>query len=157
MSVTTAETIWERFQEVGFVPDLTTAESRLLIDLYRKLASEGRPVPATQLADLAEVAGVEPEVSEELIRRMGERDDAGDIRGIMGLSLNRHPHRFRVHGNELATWCALDPLVIAPIMTDLVEIEFAGKGMVAASYNGYAVLGEASDAAVIEAVKKTLA
>lgn len=121
--MTTAETIWQRFQEVGFVPDLTTAESRLLIDLYRRLASEGRPVPATELADLAKVAGVESEVSEELIRRMGELDEAGDLRGIMGLSLNQHPHGFRVHGHELATWCALDPLVIAPIMTGPVDVE----------------------------------
>jgi Alkylmercury lyase len=121
--VSTAETIWERFQEVGFVPDLTRDEARLLIDLYRQLAASGRPIPRDEVAALAAHAGVEADASEELIRRMSERDETGDIRGIMGLSLNRHPHRFRVHGNELATWCALDPLVIAPIMTDLVEIE----------------------------------
>ena len=34
-----------------------------------------------------------------------------------------HPHKFQVHGHELTTWCALDPLVIAPTMTDSVEVE----------------------------------
>jgi len=36
---------------------------------------------------------------------------------------------------------------------DLVKVEFAGDGMVAASYNGYAVLADASDASAIKAVK----
>lgn len=36
---------------------------------------------------------------------------------------------------------------------DLVKVEFAGEGMVAASYNGYAVLSDASDTSAIKAVK----
>jgi len=37
--------------------------------------------------------------------------------------------------------------------TDLVKVMFAGDGMVAASYKGYALLSDASDASVIEAVR----
>jgi hypothetical protein len=36
---------------------------------------------------------------------------------------------------------------------DLVKVDFAGDRMVAASYNGYAVLTDASDASAIKAVK----
>ena len=42
---------------------------------------------------------------------MAERDDKGDIIGILGLSQGRTwTHRFIVNGNELRTWCAWDTL-----------------------------------------------
>ncbi|MFV1963032.1 MAG: organomercurial lyase [Acidimicrobiia bacterium] len=118
-----AKTIWDRFQAVGFTPDFGRKESRLLIELYRRLAAEGRPIPAEEVERLAEGAGITSEVAGAFVEMAGERDEEGALRGIVGLSLNRHPHKFLVQGNELTTWCALDPMLIAPIMTEAVELE----------------------------------
>jgi len=118
-----AETIWDRFQAVGFTPDFGPELSRLLIELYRMLALEGRGITPADVEDLAEGAGVTPELARVFVEKVGERDEYGAVTGIMGLSLNRHPHKFMVHGNELTTWCALDPLFIAPTMTEPVDLE----------------------------------
>ncbi len=115
--------IWQRFQEVGFTPDFGPEGSRLLIALYRRLAAEGRPITADEVAELAASLDVSPKQTAALIERTAERDDNGVVRGIVGLSLNEHPHRFRVGDHELRNWCALDPLLIAPTMTEDVALE----------------------------------
>ena len=115
--------IWQRFQDVGFTPDFGPEGSRLLIALYRRLAAEGRPIPPHEVEELAERFDVSVEAAADLIERSSERDDDGAVRGIVGLSLNDHPHRFRVGEHELRNWCALDPLLIMPIMTKDVALE----------------------------------
>ncbi len=118
-----AETVWNRFQDVGFTPDFGPKESRLLIELYRRLAVEGCPITTGEVEELAEGADVTSELARTFIEKTAERDEEGAVRGIVGLSLNKHPHKFLVHGNELTTWCALDPMLIAPTMTETVELE----------------------------------
>ena len=115
--------VWQRFQEVGFTPDFGPEGSRLLIALYRRLAAEGQPITPDELAELAASLDVSPEQTAALIERTAERDDDGVLRGIVGLSLNDHPHRFRIGDRELRNWCALDPLLIAPTMTEDVVLE----------------------------------
>ena len=115
--------VWQRFQEVGFTPDFGPEGSRLVIALYRRLASEGRPIPPEEVAALAERFGVPAETAAALLEGAAERDDEGAVRGIVGLSLNDHPHRFRVGHHELRNWCALDPLLIMPTMTEDVVLE----------------------------------
>ena len=117
--------VWQRFQDVGFTPDFGVAGSRLLIALYRQLARDGTPIPADELARIAAEIGVSSDEATSLVEGAGERDDDGALRGIVGLSLNDHPHRFRVNGHELRNWCAIDPLLIAPPMTSAVELESA--------------------------------
>ena len=62
-------------------------------------------------------------MQQSFIEKTGELDEEGAVRGILGLSLNKHPHKFLVHGHELTTRCALDPMAIAPTMTEAVELE----------------------------------
>ena len=104
------EQVWERFQTVGFTPDFGPEGSRLLIALYRRLAAEGRPITPDEVAELAADLDVSPAETANLIEGTAERDDDGAVRGIVGLSVNEHPHRFRVGDHELRNWCALDPL-----------------------------------------------
>ena len=122
-STTTAKKVWNRFQAEGFTPDFGPGGSRLLIALYRRLAAEGRPITTDEVEELAKDADVTSEETRSLIERGGELDDDGAVRGIVGLSLNAHPHKFLIHGHELRNWCALDPLLIAPTMTGAVELE----------------------------------
>jgi alkylmercury lyase len=130
IKVTTASTqsalveqVWKRFQEVGFTPDFGPEGSRLLIALYRRLAETGQPVSADEVTAIAHELDMSPEHAAGLVERMGEHDDDGALRGIVGLSLNDHPHRFIVGGHELRNWCALDPLLIVPTMTEEVQLE----------------------------------
>jgi alkylmercury lyase len=118
-----AETVWDRFQAVGFTPDFGPKESRLLIELYRNLAAEGRPITADEVEKLAERSDVTLEAARTFVERAGEQDQQGSVRGIVGLSLNKHAHKFLVRGHELTTWCALDPMLIVPTMTEPVEVE----------------------------------
>ena len=115
--------IWQRFQEVGFTPDFGPEGSRLLIALYRRLAAEGRPIPPDEVAELGASLDVSAEATAALLEGTAERDDEGAVRGIVGLSLNDHPHRFRVGDHELRNWCALDPLLIMPTMTQDAALE----------------------------------
>ncbi len=115
--------VWERFQEVGFTPDFGPEGSRLLIALYRRLAETGEPIPAADIATIAAALDVSPEQATHLIAGTGETDEDGAVRGIVGLSLNDHPHRFIVGDHELRNWCALDPLLIVPVMTEDVQLE----------------------------------
>jgi len=118
-----AETVWNRFQAVGFTPDFGPGLSRFLIALYRRLAAQGRAITADEIEELARTVDVPIELARTFVEQAGERDEAGAVRGIVGLSLNKHPHTFLVHGHELTTWCALDPMLIAPAMTEPVELE----------------------------------
>ena len=77
------------------------------------------------MAELAVSVDVSPAETAAMTERTRERDDDGAVRGIVGLSLNEHPHRFRVGDHELHNWCALDPLLIMPTMTVDVALESA--------------------------------
>jgi alkylmercury lyase len=120
---TLVDHVWQRFQEVGFTPDFGPEGSRLLIALYRRLVAEASPISRDEVAEIAAGLGINREMAEELVAGMSERDEAGAIRGIVGLSLNNHPHRFRVGDRELTNWCALDPLLVVPTMSEDVELE----------------------------------
>ncbi|MEE8458184.1 MAG: hypothetical protein V3S28_09045, partial [Acidimicrobiia bacterium] len=116
-TISLAETVWSRFQSVGFTPDFGPDVSRLLIGLYRLLAAEGHPITPDEVEQLAKTVGVAPEMARMFVEQAGERNEEGAVVGIVGLSLNKNPHKFLIHGHELTTWCALDPMLIAPAMT----------------------------------------
>ena len=118
--------VWKRLQGVGFTPDFGAEGSRLLVALYRKLAADGEPISAAAITAIAAEVDVPAEVATALIEGGGERDDDGALSGILGLSLNDdHPHRFLVGDRELRNWCALDPFLIMPAMTEDVRLESA--------------------------------
>ena len=104
-------------------PKSPVLRSQLLIALYRRLAAEGRPIPPDEVAAIAGRLDVSAEAAAALVEDSAERDDDGAVRGIVGLSLNEHPHRFRVGDHELRNWRALDPLLIMPTMTQDVALE----------------------------------
>jgi hypothetical protein len=82
-------------------PSLTSDERQQARALYRDLA-RGEPVRAAA-SSLDSVPGI-------------FRDDAGAVVAFWGLALREMPHRFEVDGRTLYTWCAWDPLFIAPIL-----------------------------------------
>lgn len=82
-------------------PGLTPEERERARSLYRGLA-HGEPVPAER-SSLDDRPGI-------------FRDRDGNLVAFWGLSLRETPHRFEVDGRTLYTWCAWDPLFIAPII-----------------------------------------
>src|SRR5881628_643284 len=89
--------------------------SRLLIQVLRTLA-QGHPVTGEQVDQLIADLGIAPDEAQHFLRQITERDAADRIVGIMGLSLNEHPHRFVVNGVSLTTWCAEDTLFLPVLL-----------------------------------------
>lgn len=92
---------------------MSAAERVVALGTYRLLA-RGRPV------DLAELAGSvrqdEGAVRAALLAWPDVFYEHGRIVGFWGLDLRETAHSFEVEGQELFTWCAWDPLFIAPIL-----------------------------------------
>jgi alkylmercury lyase len=105
------------------VPTLDPAEQRLALELWRALMG-GRPV---SVADLSARAGVgAAEVEAALGRWPGVfRGKSGSVVGFWGLAVRGMPHHLSSASGRLTTWCALDPLLIAPLVTDEALVESA--------------------------------
>jgi alkylmercury lyase len=98
-------------------------ESHSLTSLLLSLLAEGRPVSATQLA---ERSGLSLNQVETAFRKFkgagGEFDDEGNLVGA-ALTLNPTPHRFRLNGKQLFTWCSLDALFLPGLLEQTAEVE----------------------------------
>ena len=57
------------------------------------------------------------------IKQVGELDKEGNIVGWMGLSQKDHPHKFRINGHKLATWCAWDTLFLPALLKRTAKVE----------------------------------
>ncbi|HKB29164.1 MAG TPA: organomercurial lyase, partial [Candidatus Limnocylindrales bacterium] len=102
-------------------PTLDEGEQRLALALYRLLL-RGRPVSASELAATVDVAEHDAEAA--LARWPGVfRDRKGRIIGFWGLAVRGMPHKLATSAGEITTWCALDPLIIAPLVTDRAAVE----------------------------------
>ncbi len=94
--------------------ELDADERRLALAVYELLAA-GEPVSTVELA-------THIERDEEWVRdRLDDwsgvfRDDEGRVVGFWGLAVGEMPHRLDVNGRTLYTWCAFDPLFIAPLL-----------------------------------------
>lgn len=95
-------------------PFLDDDERQLAHAAYRLLAA-GEPVA---VEDLARHAGVELEWAREKLDDWTGvfRDDDGRIVAFWGLAIPEMDHRFELDGRTLYTWCAWDPLFIAPLL-----------------------------------------
>jgi len=103
---------------LDYGPDL----SRLLVQIMQTLA-QGRPVAKEQTdRNIADV-GIERDKADRFLSQVAERDGNGAITGIMGLSLNDHPHRLYVNGASLSAWCAMDTLFIPAMLNQTATIE----------------------------------
>jgi alkylmercury lyase len=101
-------------------PFLGDDERELAHTIYRLLA-EGKPVAP---ADVARSANTDLDrVQRTLDGWTGVyRDDDGRIIGFWGLALPEMEHRFEVDGRTLYTWCAWDPLFIAPLLSTTARV-----------------------------------
>ena len=101
-------------------PFLEADERRLAHTIYRLLA-EGKPVAVEDIAHAA-AAGF------DWVRRTVDdwtgvfRDEEGRIIAFWGLALPETDHRFEVDGRTLYTWCAWDPLFIAPLLSTTARV-----------------------------------
>ena len=117
-----ANELVKKLTESGGLMDYGPERSRLLVQVWRSLA-KGRPVTGTQIGEFVSDLGIEPGEADHFLRQMTERDADDGIVGIMGLSLNDHPHRFTVDGTQMSTWCAEDTLFLPAMLGRTATVE----------------------------------
>ncbi len=88
----------------------------------RKLAI-GHPVRREQADQIITDLGIGRDEAYPFLREVTERDADDNIVGIMGLSLNEHPHRLRVDGKSLSAWCAEDTLFLPTLLKRTAIVE----------------------------------
>lgn len=115
----TLEVVAEALRAAG--PTLDPAEQRLALELYRLLL-HGKPVTP---GGLASSAGVDIATVEAALDRWPGvfRDRKRRIVGFWGVAIRGMPHRMVTRSGDITTWCALDPLLIAPLITDEARVE----------------------------------
>ena len=106
----------------GIPPRFEDDEARLLMRMWRRLA-DGYPVRPEQVGQIAGNIQMPLDAATAFVSKLSERDDAGTIVGIMGLSQKNHPHRFEVDGRVLSTWCAWDSLFLPPLLGRDAKVE----------------------------------
>ena len=104
MSNERAKEMMRKMTVGGGLFDFGADRSRLLIQVWRSLAT-GRPVSGEQVDQIVADIGIARDEADPFLRQISERDADDSIVGIMGLSLNDHPHRFDVNGTRMRTWC----------------------------------------------------
>jgi alkylmercury lyase len=122
--------------------DGSAQRPKLLVHLWRALAA-GRPLGDAEIRSAIEATDVAPDDALDFLRKVTERDSQGRVTGIMGLSLNDHPHRLTVAGVTLSAWCAVDTLFLpamldaaatvesrSPVSGRLIRLEIAPAGIV---------------------------
>jgi len=108
---------------------MTGEEQRLGLEIYRQLA-QGEPVLRSELAEALEAP---PDTVDELLehpnlRSLTYTDKQGRIIGFGGLAVREMPHRFRIDGRTLFTWCAWDSLFIPVILGLEAKVESPAPG-----------------------------
>ena len=120
IKLSTAEEVSERLDRAGVRLETPPDTARLIVRTLRRLA-QGRPVPMTEVAELAsDLENAADAVA--FIDQLSEKDEQGNVVGHMGLSLKDHPHEFEVAGRELRTWCAWDTLFLPPMLGQTAHV-----------------------------------
>ena len=122
MSNLRAADMMRKLTESGGPLDYGPDHSRLLILVLRKLA-QGHPVSAEQVERTIADLGIDRGAAHECLGQVAKRDAADNIVGIMGLSLNDHPHRYSVDGKRMSTWCAEDTLFLPAVLGQTATVE----------------------------------
>ena len=106
------------------LPTMTGEEQRLGLEMYRQLA-RGEPVSRAELARALEAptGTVEELLGRPNLKSLTYTDEGGQIIGFGGLAVRGMPHRFKVDGRTLYTWCAWDSLFIPVILGVAAEVE----------------------------------
>ena len=108
-------------EATGLPNQFTPEVSRLVVHLLRQIA-QGQPVTMVQAQQIGSDQDVAAEVVTNVIQQMCERDKQGNVVGLIGLSQNDYPHKFRVNGQRLSTWCALDALFLPILLDQTAEV-----------------------------------
>lgn len=104
----------------GAVPAFDVVSGRVAVTLYRELA-KGAPVPLAHLAALLDVP--QETVASALSASTVFYDGGGAVTGFRGLALAEvSPHRLRVDGVTVYTWCAWDSLFIPGILGRTADV-----------------------------------
>ena len=122
MSNARATEMARKLTESGGLLDYGPDLSRLLLQVLRSLAN-GRPVTGEQVDQIIACLGAARDEADQFLRQVTERDADDNIVGVMGLSLNDHPHRFNVNGAQMSTWCAEDTLFLPAMLKQTATIE----------------------------------
>ena len=122
MSNARANEMVRKLTESGGLLDYGPDLSRLLLQVVRSLAN-GRPVTGEQVDQIVADLGIARDEADQFLRGISERDADNSIVGIMGLSLNDHPHRFDVNGTRMRTWCAEDALYLPAMLKQTATVE----------------------------------
>jgi alkylmercury lyase len=111
------------------LPTMTDEEKRLGLEIYRELA-HGEPVPRAGLAAALEVPTrtVDELLEHPNLKCLTYTDREGQIIGFGGLAVREMPHRFKVDGRTLYTWCAWDSLFIPGILGQQADVESPAPG-----------------------------
>ena len=100
----------------GVPADYGPDNSRILSHIWKEIA-KGKPVTPGRVDEIIQGLNVPKEAAQTFLKKMAERDDKGNIIGILGLSQGKTwTHQFIVKGNELRTWCAWDTLFMAQVL-----------------------------------------
>jgi hypothetical protein len=118
--LSTAEEVAEKLDAAGLRLDIPPDTARLIVRTLRRL-SGGRPVPIEEVTKLAADLAGSDEAS-AFIGQMSEKDNEGNVVGLLGLSLNDHPHELEVNGIELRAWCAWDTLFLPSILGQAAHV-----------------------------------
>ena len=114
--------IARKLNSAGAPPEFTGDQSRVLLRVWRSLAS-GAPLGRDAVAYIARSVGVSVDAANDFLASVSEKDGRGRIVGAVGLSQNQHPHRFTVDGVQLAAWCAWDALFIPAGLQKTATVE----------------------------------
>ena len=111
------------------LPSMTGEEQRLGLEIYRQLA-QGEPVLRSELAEAvkAPTDTVDELLEHPNLKCLTYADKQGRIIGFGGLAVREMPHRFKVDGRTLYTWCAWDSLFIPGILDLEAEVESPAPG-----------------------------
>lgn len=111
-----------RLDEQGLRLDVSPELARAARRVLQRLA-QGRPVPAPVIDRVIADLGISAADAQTLLGRVAEYNETGAVVGLLGLSLNAHPHSFRVNGHAFSTWCAWDALLLPPLLNAAAEVE----------------------------------
>ena len=90
-----------------------------------QLLSRGKPISPELLASYTGNSIAETrQFFREFQRLGGELDEDGNLIGN-ALTLNPTPHKFRINGKQLYTWCSLDAVFLPGLLGKTAEVESA--------------------------------
>jgi len=114
------------------LPTMTAEERRLGLEVYRQLA-RGEPVLRFSLAEALDVPthDVDELLGHPNLRCLTYMDNNGQIVGFGGLAVREMPHRFRIDGRTLYTWCAWDSLFLPGILDQEADVDSPVPGSTA--------------------------